>query len=116
MLGPSFRCLFEEIGEQDWLVALRTVTAESHGSAEQLTRGTAALADEALLTVRTFVQGVSRQLALPLQLATEVWFIRWWGTPLTKSVGELSVSRRTELGAGVHQRFAAHQATRLTLA
>jgi hypothetical protein len=33
-----FGLLLEEIGEQDWLVALRTVTAESYRSAEQLTR------------------------------------------------------------------------------
>jgi hypothetical protein len=33
-----FGFLLEKIGEQDWLVALRTVTAESYRSAEQLTR------------------------------------------------------------------------------
>lgn len=50
--------LLEQIGEQDRLVAFRTMTAESDRSAKKPTGLTAALADEALLAVRTFVDCV----------------------------------------------------------
>jgi hypothetical protein len=57
--------LLEQIREQDRLVAFRTVTTQSDRPAEP-TGLTAALADEALLAVRTFVDRVGYEPALPL--------------------------------------------------
>ena len=64
--------LFEEVCKQDGLVAFRTATAESDRSAKELTGSTSTFADEAFLAARTLVQGVRRQLALPLQETAEV--------------------------------------------
>jgi hypothetical protein len=48
------------------------VAAESERSAKELTGSTSTFADEAFLAVWTLVQGVRRQLALPLQETAEI--------------------------------------------
>ena len=90
------------------MVAFRTATTESYRPTEQVTRWTALLADEVLSALWTFIDGVGREQSLPLQELAHGRLIRWWRRASTKPIGELTVSRRTEPGADVRQRVAAH--------
>lgn len=104
-------CLFEQIREQDRLVALRTMSTQSDGPAEQPTGLTAALTDEALLAVRTLIDRMSCESALALQLTTEIRLSRCWRLASADAIGELFVGRRAEFGSGVCEWTAAHPAS-----
>jgi hypothetical protein len=98
------------------LITLRTVTTQTQRPAEQPTGLTAALADEALLALRTFIDGVSRESLLALQLLAEVGLSRVFRRcPSAKPVRQLSMGRRTEPCACVRQRCAADQAPHAAL-
>ena len=68
--------LLEQIGNQDRVVAFRTMTTESKRPAEQPAGFTAALADGAVTARRTLVERVGSQSSRPLKLVVEIGLTR----------------------------------------
>src|SRR5437870_4916126 len=59
--------LSQEIGDQEWCLAFRAVTAQTDGAAEEIALRAATLADEAFTTARAFVHRLRHDRAATLE-------------------------------------------------
>jgi hypothetical protein len=62
---------FEEIGEQDGLVAVAAATTEAQRAAEHVAPWAATVAEQALAALTALVEGVGHQRATPPQVGTQ---------------------------------------------
>jgi hypothetical protein len=69
------------------------VTAEPHGSREQVAGWTTTLTDDTLATIWTFVHGVDHESPLPLQTPTEIGLLRSSWRSVAQAIAELFVGR-----------------------
>src|SRR5258708_7834126 len=69
--GWCLHLQYEQIGEQDYGLAFRTVTSQSHRASEQAAFGAASLAEGLLATTRTLIDRVGHEQPLALELLAE---------------------------------------------
>jgi len=111
--GCGGHLLSKQIDEQHWCLALRAVTAQANGSAEQVALRTTTLADEALGTTRALVDRLRHQRAAPLQLLAQTVEIHVG--VLAEAEGALLVGTRTIARASRGECRTAHQAADRTI-
>jgi hypothetical protein len=111
-LGSRWCChlLSEQIGEEDYPVAVRTATSQSYRASVQIAVRAAALAKEALATTRTFVDRVGHQEPLAVELLTEDDRIHRGLRLVAQPIGELLAGRLAIDGAAARWRTATHRA------
>ena len=85
--------LLEEIGEQDNVVAFRTVAAQAYRASKQVTFGTAPLTERTPATAWTLVHRVGDEQPLALELLADDHRVDGGQALVAQPIGELFTSR-----------------------
>ena len=90
--GLGHHLEFQEIGEQDGLVAFTATPAEAQGTAKHVAGRAATFSNQALATLATLVQRVRHQRAALPQLGPQPLLIDTGRVGMAQSEGELAMS------------------------